>query len=77
MAAATEHRKPGRRSKGERKFIGFRLEEDRAKELAAVAKAEGITVNELVAELVAEGMSSWDSSRTDLQGELPIGQMAS
>lgn len=74
--AATERRKGGRHSKGDRKFIGFRMEATRAERLASIARHEGITVNDLVADLVDQGMGTREH-RHDLQEALPLGRLAS
>ena len=68
----------GRRSKGDRKLIGFRLATDKAEVVSEIAAAEGYRyVSDWVASVVAERIEN-----TDLDGihqqqeELPITRIA-
>ncbi|NKX55934.1 hypothetical protein [Arthrobacter mobilis] len=77
--AATEQRRRGRPAMGDRKFIGFRTATSRAEVLEEAAKAEGITMNKLVEELLDIGYRHWapgHHERLNGQEELPIGRIA-
>ncbi|WP_461171218.1 hypothetical protein [Arthrobacter sp. Z1-15] len=68
----------GRRSKGDRKLIGFRLAKDRAGIVSELAKAEGFEhVSDWVASVVNERIDNTDLSAIGHQEELPIDRMAS
>lgn len=75
--ATTGNRGGGQRSKGERRFVGTRVPVRDHDLLVAAAAAHGLTVSEYVAETLVEKLNSENFSHTDLQEELPIGQMAS
>ncbi len=64
---------------GDRKFIGFRTATPWAEELENAAKAEGITLNKLVEELLEIGYQHWTPGHRDRinrQEELPMGRTA-
>jgi hypothetical protein len=51
---AVAHRGGGRPSKGLRKYIGFRVPAEMADQVAQVAEAEGVTITDYVAAVVAK-----------------------
>lgn len=69
--AATGNRGGGRRSKGDRKLLGFRMGTDKADKVSLVAKAEGYRyVSDWLADLVEERLNSTDLCNTnELQTE--------
>jgi hypothetical protein len=76
---AVAHRGGGRPSKGLRKYIGFRVPAEMADQVAQVAEAEGVTITDYVASVVAKQLQA-DLERHDhhkYQEELPIGRIAS
>ncbi|MFJ7751798.1 hypothetical protein ACIQXM_17810 [Arthrobacter sp. NPDC097144] len=68
----------GRRSKGDRKLIGFRLATDKAEVVSEIAAAEGYRyVSDWVASVVAERIEKTDLDRIhQQQEELPISRIA-
>lgn len=74
---ATGNRGGGQRSKGDRIFVGTRLPRERRDLVVAIAKAEGITVSDLLAEMVDRDLQKRDCSNLDIQQPLPLGRMAS
>lgn len=72
--ASTGNRGGGRRSKGERRFIGSRLPIKYADLLPAYAKAQNLTVSEYIETLVIQDMDR--NMPEDRQEVLPI-RMAS
>ncbi|WP_211880056.1 hypothetical protein [Pseudarthrobacter albicanus] len=75
---AVAHRGGGRPSKGLRKYIGFRVPAEMADQVAQVAEAEGVTITDYVASVVAKQLQV-DLNRHvhKYQEELPIGRIAS
>ncbi len=68
----TGHRTGGQPSKGERKFVGFRLPAEQAKILAEISEATNTTVTDLVANWVIERMGHEDLAELRTQPELPL-----
>lgn len=68
----------GRRSKGDRKLIGFRLATDKAEVVSEIAAAEGYRyVSDWVASVVAERIENTDLGGIhQQQEELPISRIA-
>lgn len=68
----------GRRSKGDRKLIGFRLATDKAEVVSEIAAAEGYRyVSDWVASVVAERIENTDLDEIhQQQEELPISRIA-
>lgn len=58
--ATSGNRGGGRRSKGERRFVGSRIPVNLADHLADVAKQEGLTVNDMIALAIAEKLAAHD-----------------
>jgi hypothetical protein len=72
---AVAHRGGGRPSKGLRKYIGFRVPAEMADQVAQVAEAEGITITDYVASVVAKQLQiDLDRHIHKYQEELPIGR---
>lgn len=71
---AVAHRGGGRPSKGLRKYIGFRVPAEMADQVAQVAEAEGVTITDYVASVVAKQLEV-DLGRQNhkYQEELPYG----
>lgn len=75
---AVAHRGGGRPSKGLRKYIGFRVPAEMADQVAQVAEAEGVTITDYVASVVAKQLQvDLDRHVHKYQEELPIGRVAS
>jgi hypothetical protein len=75
---AVAHRGGGRPSKGLRKYIGFRVPAEMADQVAQVAEAEGVTITDYVASVVAKQLQiDLDRHVHKYQEELPIGRIAS
>jgi hypothetical protein len=75
---AVAHRGGGRPSKGLRKYIGFRVPAEMADQVAQVAEAEGVTITDYVASVVAKQLQvDLDRHIHKYQEELPIGRIAS
>jgi predicted HicB family RNase H-like nuclease len=72
--AAVIKRGRGRPSRGLRKYIGFRVQEETAEEVAQVAAAKGITVSDYVSSAVARSLIEDRALRNHFhhQEELPI-----
>ncbi|MBG0738843.1 hypothetical protein IV500_05335 [Paeniglutamicibacter antarcticus] len=72
--AAVIKRGRGRPSRGLRKYIGFRVQEETAEEVSLVAAAKGITVSDYVASAVARSLIEDRAMRNHFnhQEELPI-----
>ncbi|MHA7192018.1 hypothetical protein ACX80N_17175 [Arthrobacter sp. MDT2-16] len=69
---------PGRRHKGDRKLIGFRLATEKANTVREIASAEGFEhVSDWVASVVEDRIQHTDLTKTNQQGALPIGRLAS
>lgn len=75
--AATGNHGGGRRSKGDRKFIGFRLETGRAEKLSRIAHEDGMPVSDVVAAIIERELEIMEKNREEMQEELPIGRIAS
>lgn len=75
--AATGNRGGGRRSKGDRKFIGFRLETGRAEQLSRIAAEDGMAVSDVVAAIIERELENIEHERNERQEKLPIAQIAS
>lgn len=58
--ATSGNRGHGRRSKGERRYVGSRIPVEQADRLTDVAKHEGITVNDMIAVAIEEKMAAYD-----------------
>ncbi|MCC3292608.1 hypothetical protein [Arthrobacter sp. zg-Y1110] len=70
-------KRPGRKSKGDRKLIGFRLATEQADIVSEIAAAEGYRyVSDWVASVVSDRIEHTDLSVIDHQEELPIGRIA-
>ena len=75
---AVAHRGGGRPSKGLRKYIGFRVPAEMADQVAQVAEAEGVTITDYVASVVAKQLQvDLDRHVHKYQEELPMGRIAS
>jgi hypothetical protein len=70
------HSRGGRRSKGDRKFIGFRLSSVHAEKMAKYVHGEGMTVSDLLTDLVEDFLETVDVNEIH-QEALPIGRIAS
>ncbi|MBG6184890.1 hypothetical protein IWX65_002868 [Arthrobacter sp. CAN_A214] len=69
---------PGRRHKGDRKLIGFRLATEKANAVREIASAEGFEhVSDWVASVVEDRIQHTDFSKNNQQEALPIGRIAS
>jgi hypothetical protein len=77
--ATTGNRGGGRRSKGERRFVGTRVDVKSADQLVRAAKGRGVTVSEFVEATIKKELASMDPSDFAHPGqeELPIGRMVS
>lgn len=79
--ATSGNRGGGRRSKGERRFVGSRVPVDQADVLAIVAKSDGKTVSEWVADMIDEKLRHYNVEQlivgTEGQETLPMQQLAS
>ena len=69
--AVIGHSNGGRRSKGDRKFIGFRLSSAHAEKMAEYVQAEGLTINDLLSGLVEDFLSNVEVKDSN-QEALPI-----
>jgi hypothetical protein len=68
----------GRRSKGDRKFVGFRIATPKADAMDLVAKAEGYQyVSDWLSDLVDERLANTNLHAIVQQEELPLGRLAS
>lgn len=68
----------GRRSKGDRKFVGFRIATPDANAIDMVAKAEGYQyVSDWLSDLVQERLATTNIHALVQQEELPLGRLAS
>lgn len=76
--SAVINRGRGRPSKGLRKYIGFRVHEKTADDVAAVAAAKGVSVSDYVSSALARALQEDLAMRDHFQQqpELPI-RMAS
>ncbi|MCU6480550.1 hypothetical protein [Arthrobacter sp. A2-55] len=75
--ATTPNRRVGRRSKGERKVVAFRLPTDKADMVNELAAKEGYKyVSDWLAQVVEDRIDKTDLSAIRNQGELPIGRIA-
>lgn len=72
--AATGNRGGGRPSKGDRKFIGFRLETSCAEKLSRIASQDGMAVSDVVAAIIEREIM--ERERNEQQEVLPIGRIA-
>lgn len=70
--AVIGHSNGGRRSKGDRKFIGFRLSSAHAEKMASYVQAEGMTISDLLNGLVEDFLNTVDVEGSNHQEELPI-----
>jgi hypothetical protein len=78
--ATSGNRGGGRRSKGERRFVGSRVPVNQADNLAIVAKHEGLTVSDMIAVAIDEKLGHYDIDRLtedEEQESLPMRQLAS
>lgn len=67
----------GRRSKGDRKFVGFRIATPKADAMDMIAKAEGYQyVSDWLSDLVEERLSNTRVQPMCQQEELPLGRLA-
>lgn len=68
----------GRPSKGSRKFIGFRVQKRTADDVAFIAAAKGLTVNDYVADALAKQVAR-DKKQPEFRSQLGAipNQMAS
>lgn len=78
IMTAEAPKRVGRRSKGDRKLIGFRLATDKADAVSEIAAAEGYRyVSDWVASVVAERIEKTDMREIHQhQGEFPISRTA-
>lgn len=68
----------GRRSKGDRKFVGFRIATPKADAMDQIAKAEGYQyVSDWLSDLVEERLAATHLHAISQQEELPLGRLAS
>lgn len=68
----------GRRSKGDRKFVGFRIATPKADAIDVVAKAEGYQyVSDWLSDLVDARLANTNLHAIAQQEELPLGRLAS
>ncbi len=78
MGAGNGRVGPGRRSKGDRKLIGFRLASPKADLVSKLAAAEGYKyVSDWVAHVVEQRIENTDLTAIERQEELPINRIAS
>lgn len=78
--ATTGNRGGGRRSKGDRRFIGSRLPVTQADHLSIVARHEGLTVSDMIAIAIDEKLEHYDIKRLieeDEEESRQMSQMAS
>lgn len=77
--ATSGNRGGGRRSKGERRFVGSRVPVNQADNLAIVAKHEGLTVSDMIAVAIDEKLGTYDlkTLAEEEQESLPMQQLAS
>ncbi|MCC3299305.1 hypothetical protein [Arthrobacter caoxuetaonis] len=74
---AEVRKRPGRKSKGDRKFFGFRIATERADIVNDIAAAEGYKyVSDWVASVIEDRIENTDLSAINRQEELPIGRIA-
>ncbi|GAA1495391.1 hypothetical protein [Paeniglutamicibacter kerguelensis] len=62
----------GRPSKGDRHVFTTRIPTSQAEKIFAVAKAQGISASDFIADIVLEQLGSIDIDAIDNQTELPI-----
>ena len=68
----------GRRSKGDRKFVGFRIATPKADAMDQIAKAEGYQyVSDWLSDVVEERLANTRLHAIVQQEELPLGRLAS
>ncbi|MHC6231995.1 hypothetical protein ACX5I6_20900 [Arthrobacter sp. MMS24-T111] len=68
----------GRRSKGDRKFVGFRIATPKADAMEEIAKAEGYQyVSDWLSDVVEERLANTKLHAIVQQEELPLGRLAS
>ena len=68
----------GRRSKGDRKFVGFRIATPKADAMEEIAKAEGYQyVSDWLSDVVEERLANTRLHAIVQQEELPLGRLAS
>jgi hypothetical protein len=68
----------GRRSKGDRKFVGFRIATPKADAMDMIAKAEGYQyVSDWLSDLVDQRLANTNLHAIGKQEELPLGRLAS
>jgi len=68
----------GRRSKGDRKFVGFRIATPKADAMEEIAKAEGYQyVSDWLSDVVEERLAKTRLHAIVQQEELPLGRLAS
>jgi hypothetical protein len=68
----------GRRSKGDRKFVGFRIATPKADAMDMIAKAEGYQyVSDWLSDLVDQRLASTNLHAIGQQEGLPLGRLAS
>lgn len=58
--ATSGNRGGGRRSKGERRFVGSRIPVKQAEQLDLVVKHEGLTLSDLIAVAIEEKLGTYD-----------------
>lgn len=71
---ASGNRGGGQRHKGDRVFVGTRLLRPRRDLLVALAKAESITVTDLLARILENEFSNRDFINLDIEHDSPGGQ---
>ncbi|MDB5243862.1 MAG: hypothetical protein JWP57_4488 [Spirosoma sp.] len=77
-APGTAKRGGGRRSKGERTFVGTRIASDYKEDLGRLAKVHGMSVSEFIEETVYEKVNDFRITKPEnFQEALPIGRIAS
>jgi hypothetical protein len=74
--ATPGNRGGGRRSKGERIFVGTRVPVNIREGLGAVAKGDNLSVSEYVEELITQDVLRRNFGRSEIQETLPIGRIA-
>ena len=68
----------GRRSKGDRKFVGFRIATPKADAMYQIAKEEGYQyVSDWLSDLVEERLANTKLHAVPQQEEFPLGRLAS
>ena len=77
--ATSGNRGGGRRSKGERRLVGSRVPVNQADKLARVARHEGLSVSDMIAQAIDEKLDHYDMDRIteEEQESLPMTQLAS